>query len=67
MPAHRKRLLDNLKKLATNNTSNCPKNSTHMYLWLSFERWSTLDTISIHFGFINVYNLMLKMGNDDSI
>jgi hypothetical protein len=67
MHAHKERLLNTLEKLAVNDTSICPKNSTHMYLCLSFERWSTLDTISIHFGFINVYNLMLKMGNDDFI
>jgi hypothetical protein len=67
MHAHRERLLNNLEKLATNDTTNYPKNSTHLYLCLIFERWSTLDTISIHFGFINVYNLMLKMGNDDFI
>ncbi len=46
MPTHRERLLDNLEKLATNDTTNCPKNSMHMYLCLIFERWSTLDIIS---------------------
>jgi len=30
-----------------------PKNSTHMYLCLVFEKWSTLDTISIHFGWMH--------------
>jgi hypothetical protein len=67
MHAHRESLLDNLEKLVANDKANCPKNSTHMYLCLIFERWSTLDIISIHFGFINVYNLMFKMGNDDFI
>jgi len=67
MPTHRERLLDNLEKLVANDIANCPKNSMHMYLCLIFERWCTLDIISIHFGFINVYNLMLEMGNDDFI
>jgi hypothetical protein len=59
MPTNIERLLDNLEKLTANDSKLSQKFNAYVFV---FDFWKV-----VHFGFINVYNLMLEMGNDDFI